>query len=99
MEANLNDQSKDMKLLINMITSMSTNNKQTHDIRSIHPRDLKDPEPKDAEKRGKVIKKLYKFQSVACKPYTDDEYKGEHFRTRLAILGKLYTSNNIIKFI
>ena len=80
MEANLNDQSRVMNLLMDSITSRSTNN----DIKTIHPGDLEDPEPKDAEKRGKIIKKLYKsFQPVACKLYTDDEYKGEHFHTHL----------------
>ena len=79
---------------------MNSNNKQSLEINTISPGDLKDPGPEQAKKRGKVFKKLLKgYEPVACKPFTEEEYKEEDFRTRLAILSKLLLSNSIIKFL
>ncbi|CAJ0840559.1 9201_t:CDS:2 [Entrophospora sp. SA101] len=58
-KASLNNQSSVMKLTIDTLASMnSNNNKQQHDIKAIPPGDLKDPEPKEVVKRVKIIKKL-----------------------------------------
>ncbi|CAJ0644940.1 9999_t:CDS:2 [Entrophospora sp. SA101] len=96
----LNNQSNDMKLIIDTLASMSNSHKQPIEIKSIRQHDLRDPDPEQVVKRGKVFKKLLKgYEPVACKPFTDEEYKEEDFRTLLAILGKLFPSNNIVKFL
>ncbi|CAJ0763748.1 3318_t:CDS:2 [Entrophospora sp. SA101] len=99
-KASLNNQSSVMKLTIDTLASMnSNNNKQQHDIKAIPPGDLKDPEPKEVVKRVKIIKKLLNgIEPVACKLLTDEDYNGEKFNTILAILSKLVLSNNIIRF-
>ncbi|CAJ0851287.1 1981_t:CDS:2 [Entrophospora sp. SA101] len=95
----------DMKLMIDTLASMSNSHKQpieikSLEIKSIGQHDLRDPDPEQVVKRGKVFKKLLKgYEPVACKPFTDEEYKEEDFRTRLAILGKLFSSNSIVKFL
>ncbi|CAH1767086.1 14455_t:CDS:2, partial [Entrophospora sp. SA101] len=101
----LNNHSSDMKLMIDTLASMSNSHKQpieikSLEIKSIGQHDLRDPDPEQVVKRGKVFKKLLKgYEPVACKPFTDEEYKEEDFRTRLAILGKLFSSNSIVKFL
>ncbi|CAJ0744929.1 944_t:CDS:2 [Entrophospora sp. SA101] len=92
----LNNQSNDMKLIIDTLASMSNSHKQPIEIKSIRQHDLRDPDPEQVVKRGKVFKKLLKgYEPVACKPFTDEEYKEEDFRTLLAILGREYHNKSI----
>ncbi|CAJ0873525.1 1181_t:CDS:2, partial [Entrophospora sp. SA101] len=83
----LNNHSSDMKLMIDTLASMSNSHKQpieikSLEIKSIGQHDLRDPDPEQVVKRGKVFKKLLKgYEPVACKPFTDEEYKEEDFRT------------------
>nr|CAG8609339.1 6439_t:CDS:2 [Entrophospora candida] len=75
----------DMKLMIDTLASMSNSHKQpieikSLEIKSIGQHDLRDPDPEQVVKRGKVFKKLLKgYEPVACKPFTDEEYKEEDF--------------------
>ncbi|CAJ0638642.1 3433_t:CDS:2 [Entrophospora sp. SA101] len=81
------------------LASMNNTDSKQLDIKTIPPGDLKDPEPEEVVKRGKITKKLLKgIEPVACKPLTDEVYNGENFNTLLAILSKLVLSNNIIRF-
>ncbi|CAH1758195.1 5102_t:CDS:2 [Entrophospora sp. SA101] len=90
---------KDMKLTMDTLASMNNTDSKQLDIKTIPPGDLKDPEPEEVVKRGKITKKLLKgIEPVACKPLTDEVYNGENFNTLLAILSKLVLSNNIIRF-
>src|SRR5687768_6575150 len=101
MAASLTTQERDIKIIIDTLSSMrSTNNNPTPEIKKIRSDRLTDPDPSSQPiKRGKVFKKvLNRAQEVACKPFTDEEHEEEDFRTYLAILGKLYSSSCIIKF-
>lgn len=49
--------------------------------------------------REKVFKRfLNRTQPVACVPYNESDWKKNHLRAHLAILSKLYPSNNMIRF-
>ncbi|CAJ0638634.1 3429_t:CDS:2 [Entrophospora sp. SA101] len=55
------------------LASMNNTDSKQLDIKTIPPGDLKDPEPEEVVKRGKITKKLLKgIEPVACKPLTDE---------------------------
>ncbi|CAJ0834653.1 9188_t:CDS:2 [Entrophospora sp. SA101] len=51
---------KDMKLTMDTLASMNNTDSKQLDIKTIPPGDLKDPEPEEVVKRGKITKKLLK---------------------------------------